>query len=112
MSSKYQIYGSNDGLVIGDWFFLQKGRPVEMEVLIGEEPGGMFFCQLYIEQEGVTYPTRTETYTDPDTQETETFERPILPIFKTADLPEKVVNQMRVNPRWATIEGPNFGVVE
>lgn len=111
-SSKYQIYGSNDGMVIGDWFFLQKGRPVEMEVLIGEEPGGMFFCQLYIEQDGATYPTRTETYTDPDTQETETLERPILPIFKTTDIPEKVVGKMRVNPRWATIEGPNFGVVE
>lgn len=108
---KYDMYGDS-GLVIGDWFFLQKGRPVEMEVLIGEDPGGMFFCQLYIEQEGIAYPTRTETSTNFDTQETETIRRPILPIFKTADLPEKILNQMRINPSWATVEGPNFGVVE
>jgi hypothetical protein len=115
-SSKYEMYGSDSpfikGMVIGDWFHLQKGRPVEMEVLIGEDPGGMFFCQLYIEQEGVTYPTHTETYTDDDTQQTETLQRPILPVFKTADLPEKVVNKMRINANWATLEGPNFGVVE
>jgi hypothetical protein len=72
----------------------------------------MFFCQLYIEQEGVTYPTHTETYTDDDTQQTETLQRPILPVFKTADLPEEVVNKMRINANWATIEGPSFGVVK
>lgn len=116
MSSKYQMYGSDNayikGMVIGDWFFLQKGRPVEMEVLIGEEPGGMFYCQLYIEKEGGSYPTRNEIYTDYDTQETEMLERPVLPIFKTTDITEKVVGKMRINPGWATIEGPNFGVVE
>jgi hypothetical protein len=111
MSAKYRMFGDN-AMVIGDWFYLQKGRPVDMEILIGENPGGIFYCQLYIEQDGATYPMRSETYTDQDTQETITLQRPILPIFKTADVPEKVAGKMNLNPNWATIEGPNFGAAE
>lgn len=106
---KYDMYASS-GVVIGDWFVLQKGKAVPMEVLIGEEPGGVFFCQLYIEQQGVTYPTRTETYTDKESKKTETLQRPIFPIFKTAEMPAEVVEKMQINPNWATVEGPSFGL--
>ena len=47
---------NNFGTVIGDWIFLQKDAPVPMEVLVGEDPGGDFFCQLYIEKDDETYP--------------------------------------------------------
>jgi len=40
-------------LEIGDWFFLGKGRPADIEVLIGERPGGVFYTHLLIEQDGV-----------------------------------------------------------
>jgi hypothetical protein len=113
-SSKYAIYGSDNpwlgGMVIGDWFDLQAGRPMPMEVLLGEDPGGKFFCQLYVEREGESYPIRTETYPNPDTKDIETLRRPILPIFKTAEIPENVSRQMDVNPEWASLEGPSFGV--
>jgi hypothetical protein len=108
-NKKYEMY-SNSGVVIGDWILLQKDKPVPMEVLIGEEPGGVFFCQLYIEQEGVDYPVRTEQYEKDKVKET--LQRPILPIFKTADFSDKMVEQMKVNPNWATVEGPNFGIIK
>ena len=37
--------------MLGDWIYLREGDEVQMEVLIGEEPGGGFHCQLYIQQE-------------------------------------------------------------
>ena len=97
---KFDMY--NDfGVVIGDWIFLQKNNPVPMEVLIGEDPGGDFFCQLYIEKEDTDYPKKIESGY---------LERPILPIFKTTNLNYEVVQQMKINQNWASADGPNFGV--
>lgn len=110
-NAKYKNYNSGKGCVIGDWFYLQKGKPVPMEVLIGEEPGGHFFSQLYIQQDGVHYPTITEVHENKETGETKTIQRPILPIFKTAEIPDEVVSKMNINPKWATRDGPSFGSV-
>ena len=99
---KYDMY--NDfGTVIGDWIFLQKDAPVPMEVLIGEDPGGDFFCQLYIEKDDETYPMNLESGY---------LQRPILPIFKTTNLNEQVVIQMKINSDWATTNGPNYGILK
>lgn len=84
-------------LEIGDWFSLSKDRPVDMEVLVGERPGGAFYCHLLIEQEGVEYPE------GPDG-------RPILPVFKTAEIPEKLIHEMKLEPGTCTAEGPVFGI--
>ena len=51
LNYKYDAY-YDFGLVLGDWIYLREGDEVQMEVLIGEEPGGGFHCQLYIQQEG------------------------------------------------------------
>ena len=63
--------------MLGDWIYLREGDEVQMEVLIGEEPGGGFHCQLYIQQEDKEYPTVVEK---------SLIERPIFPIFKTTNL--------------------------
>ncbi|MBN2163156.1 MAG: hypothetical protein JXR25_02700 [Pontiellaceae bacterium] len=110
-NEKYQSYDGGKGCVIGDWFYLQKGKPVPMEVLIGEEPGGYFFCQLYIQKQGVKYPVSLETFVNPDTKEPSSIERPILPIFKMAEIPDKVLSQMEINSSWARADGPSFGSV-
>ncbi len=91
--------------MIGDWFNLEKDESVPMDVLIGEEPGGGCFFQLYIQKKDVDYPSHTISF------DGETLQQPILPIFKTAPLPDKLVDQMQINPDWATAEGPVFGVV-
>ena len=94
---------NNFGTVIGDWIFLQKDAPVPMEVLIGEDPGGDFFCQLYIEKDDETYPMNMESGY---------LQRPILTIFKTTNLNEQVVIQMKINSGWATNNGPNYGILK
>ena len=91
--------GREQGVVIGDWFFLSKDKPTDMEVLIGEEPGGNFYCRLYIEHEDTQYPKGKSG-------------QPILPIFKTVDVPEKLIPQMKVDPNFGTVDGPNFGVLK
>jgi hypothetical protein len=88
-------------MVIGDWFTLTKGQPVNMEVLIGEIPGVKFCQVLMIEQEGKEY---RKVQTDKGL-------RSVLPLFKTAELPEKLIQQMRINPNQETVEGPVFGAL-
>ena len=101
LNYKYEAY-YDFGLVLGDWIYLREGDEVQMEVLIGEEPGGGFHCQLYIQQEDKEYPTVVEK---------SLIERPIFPIFKTTNLVQGVIQKMDINPKWATAEGPNFGVI-
>ena len=96
---KFKSGDKEQGLVIGDWFHLTKGKPVEMEVLIGEQPGGQFFCRLFIEQDGVEYRKAPDG-------------RPVLPVFKTAEVPEKLVPQMKIDPQVGTVDGPGFGVLK
>jgi hypothetical protein len=91
--------GRHAGMVIGDWFFLTKGKPTDMEVLIGEQPGGIFYCRLYIEQDGVEYRKGNNG-------------QPILPIFKTQAVPEKLIPKMEIDPGVGTVEGPSFGVLK
>ncbi len=93
---------TNSRLVIGDWFDLDKGKPVDIDILIGEVPGGWFSCRLLIEQQGKEYPM----------VESDAGLRPVLPIFKTAPVDEKLLSQMKINPDTATADGPVFGVLE
>ena len=94
---------NNFGVVIGDWIFLQKNNPVPMEVLIGEDPGGDFFCQLYIQKDDFNYPINVESGY---------LERPVLPIFKTTNLNHEVIQQMKINSKWASADGLNFGILK
>jgi hypothetical protein len=40
---------------VGDWIELEPGIPKDMEVIIGEKPGGGFFAMLLVEEEGKEY---------------------------------------------------------
>jgi len=100
---KYPFSGPNT-MVIGDWIKLDKAKPSEIEILFGECPGGSFSCQLLVEQKGKEYkhvPYGSEGQT-----------RPVLPIFKTKEIPQELVSQMKLDSNIATIEGPSFGVVK
>ena len=67
---------------VGNWFEIEPGEPVEMEVLLGEEPGGEFWAMLAVQEEGVEYPER------PD------LPGPLLPVFKTAPMPQHLKYQI------------------
>jgi len=56
---------------VGDWITLEPGVPLDMELIVGEIPGGGFVAMLAVEVEGVEYPKGPQG-------------NPILPMFKTA----------------------------
>ena len=56
----------------GDWIELKAGIPKEMDVLIGEVPGGGFCSMLTVEVDGETYDLNRQG-------------GPILPMFKTEE---------------------------
>ena len=43
-----------------DWFELQPNKPVKIELMIGEHPGGVVGGLLLIEESGVSYPKNTD----------------------------------------------------
>jgi len=69
-SRKY--YLGNNKSVVGDWITLDPGVPLDMEVVIGEVPGGGFCAMLTVEVEGSEYEKNKQN-------------GPILPMFKTAE---------------------------
>lgn len=60
-------------VVFGDWFHVKKGVPFNLEILIGENPGGVINGCLMIQQSGVEY-------------EKTSSGQPILPLFITDEL--------------------------
>lgn len=48
-----QTYGR---MTPGDWFEVGPGKPVQMELVVGERPGGLLGGLVLVEEEGVKYP--------------------------------------------------------
>ena len=84
----YKYWLGHAQAAVGHWFELEPGEPVEMEVLIGEIPGGQFCAYLLVEEEGETYFPNEQGM-------------PILPVFKTAEIPEPVKDLIK----YTLIEG-------
>jgi len=85
---------------VGDWFTLEPGTPVEMEVLMGEGGGGRFCAMLNVQEFGVDYPKNQNG-------------APILPIFKTMEPPEHIVAEIKhklIKDEAALEGGPVFSV--
>jgi hypothetical protein len=51
-----RVESANGLLSYGDWMTLKKGEPVDLDVLVGERPGGQFCAFLLYEKQGVEYP--------------------------------------------------------
>lgn len=73
----YGYTGIPNGFARGDAMRLKAGQFYDMEVLIGEQPGGLVFFSLLLEEEGVEYTRDAKG-------------NPILPVFRLAagPLPE------------------------
>lgn len=70
-------YMAHDYSAVGDLVELEPGVPKDIEIIIGEGPGSLFNAILYVMEEGVEYPKNAAG-------------SPILPLFKTADLPRRL----------------------
>ncbi len=68
--SRRYFYG-HEKAEVGDWITLEPGVPQEIDIILGEGPGGHFVAMLAVEVEGVEYEKGPQG-------------NPILPIFKTA----------------------------
>lgn len=51
-----RIGAANGNLLYGDWITLKKDEPVDLDVLVGERPGGSFCAFLLYEKQGEEYP--------------------------------------------------------
>lgn len=69
-SVKGGLPAGNRNLVAGDWMHLKASEPVDLDIVIGEKPGGEFCAFLLVEKEGQTYEMRNGY--------------PIVPIFQVA----------------------------
>ena len=77
-SEKY-ILGFSTAIV-GDWIELKAGESLDMQVLIGEVPGGVFQSMLCVEVEGEEYPRNP------------VMNGPTLPMFKTEEPSDDLVD--------------------
>lgn len=98
-SSKTRTYTlGNNKAVVGDWITLKKGEPLDMEVIIGEVPGGTFCSMLTVEVQGADYELNRE-------------QAPILPMFKTSepsrDLKDRIYESLTFD-QVALTGGPVF----
>lgn len=86
------------GFVVGRRMDLRAGLFYDLDTVIGESPGGFFFANLLMEQEGVTYAK------DPKGN-------PILPIFRISDAPPPAKDQrtppyLENGPIWRALPPP------
>lgn len=72
------LRAGNGNMTYGDWFDLAEGEAVDLDVLVGERPGGQFAAFLVYERKGETY-----EYSGP---------HPVLPLFRLADAPRPHVD--------------------
>ncbi len=56
-SDKPGAHAFNGNLAYGDWITLKKDKPIDLDVLIGERPGGEFCAFLLYQKQGETYQT-------------------------------------------------------
>ncbi|NCY21115.1 hypothetical protein EBX31_04055 [bacterium] len=85
-------------LVFGDWMNWDEGKPHEVEILLGEYGGGRFFGFLLIEQKGK------------ETKMSRNKDRPILPLFVTAEPDAEQRNTARRSKLEFPKETPVFAV--
>ncbi|TSJ79468.1 hypothetical protein [Rariglobus hedericola] len=71
----------------GDWVVLKAGQPVDIDILIGERPGGQFHGLLLYEKKGETYPPAPNG-------------RAALPLFQLAEKPTPNNQILTDRPPW------------
>lgn len=77
-------------LIYGEWIELKKDEPVDLDVLVGERPGGWFSAFLLYQRKGESYEMENGV--------------PLYPIFELSDSPLTEPVSQR--------DGPSFGQVD
>lgn len=81
---------ANRSATYGSWIELKAGQPVDIDILIGEWPGGIFNAILLYEKQGETYATSGSGI--------------VLPLFQVAPRPDGKREYLTDRPLWKCIE--------
>lgn len=79
---------ADDPLRAGDWITLKTDEIIDLDVIIGERPGGLFNAFLLIEKQGEIYGK-------------DSAGNPILPIFQVARYNTPVIEDLGMEPKFA-----------
>lgn len=82
---------AHSGAIYGDWIELRAGQPVDLDILIGERPGGIFNALLLYEKKGETYSVNGKGEV-------------ILPLFQVAAFPMSEKGYLTDRAPWRCIE--------
>lgn len=82
---------AHSGSVYGHWMELRADRPVDIDILIGERPGGVFSAVLLYQKKGETYPRTAKGEI-------------LLPLFQVAALPTSDTGFLTDRPPWRCIQ--------
>jgi hypothetical protein len=82
---------ANTGAKYGDWIDLQADKPVDIDILIGERPGGIFNAVVLYEKKGETYPRTSKGEI-------------VLPLFQVASLAMNETQFLTDRPPWRCFE--------
>lgn len=82
---------ANELAKYGDWVELKAGQPVDIDILIGERPGGQFHGIVLYEKRGETYAPSANG-------------QAILPLFQTAENPKPDHRYLTDRPPWKCFE--------
>jgi len=74
----------NGHLLYGDWLDLKAATPVDIDILIGERPGGDMGAFLFYQEYGVNYSMQDD--------------HPVLPVFQLAEAPIPEADGRRSSP--------------
>ncbi|MEA3207576.1 MAG: hypothetical protein QOE70_633 [Chthoniobacter sp.] len=84
-SEKPGAFAFNGNLTYGDWLPLKKEQPIDLDVLVGERPGGDFCAFLLYQKKGEQYAADKQG-------------NPILPVFQLAPQPIAVKEPDKAAP--------------
>ncbi|CAM3052769.1 hypothetical protein [Rariglobus hedericola] len=82
---------AHTGAKYGDWIDLRADKPVDLDILIGERPGGIFNALLLYEKKGETYPLTSKGEI-------------ILPLFQVAPLPMNETRFLTDRAPWKCLD--------
>ncbi len=87
---------ADDPLIAGDWMTIGPNQIVDLDVLLGERPGGLFNAFLLVEKQGESYPVDGRGHR-------------IFPIFQLAQYQTPMINDLGKEPNFATGYPPWIG---
>jgi hypothetical protein len=73
----------------GNWVSVKQGEVIDLDVLVGERPGGIFSAWLYIQRKGETYPMEGA--------------HPVLPVFQLSETPVRNSDVKFAPPRPSSV---------